>query len=312
MRRILVSGASTWIGGQVVAMLERWVGTEVFGIDELPPRHGFRSPFILLGPDRAALADHILALDPDTVVHLLTVDRAPQLGPDDARDRAIVGNQALFGAAGRSPTVRRVVVKSDAAVYPLGPRSPSVFTETDATSSKLGRFGRLILDVETAAAALASRSPDTAVTVLRMGPIFGRTVENPISRYLRLPVVPTLLGYDPRLHLLHEGDAVAAVLAAVDGNGGGTFNVAAAGPMYLSRIIRLGRRLPKPLPRRALAAAHSALARAGFPLPAHIALMLEHGAVLDTRAMQRRLGFTPEYSVRDAVLAGYAGRVADD
>ena len=36
MRRILVTGASTWVGGQVVADLEERHDTEVFGVDDLP------------------------------------------------------------------------------------------------------------------------------------------------------------------------------------------------------------------------------------------------------------------------------------
>ena len=306
MRRILVTGASTWTGGQVVASLERRPDTEVFGADELPPRGSFASPFITIGDDRTALADHVLQLEPDTVVHLLTADRSADFGAGDAHDRAILGNMALFGAAGRSEAVRRVVVKSDAAVYPLGPRSPSLFRETDSSRGTPSRFGRSMLDVERAADALRKRRPDIAVTVLRMAPIFGRTVDNPLSRYLRLPVVPTLLGFDPRWHLLHESDAVAAVLLATDGAGSGVVNVAAAGPMYLSRVIRLGRRLQQPLVAPALTATHRVLGRSGIPVTSQLRLLLQHGGVLDTAAMRGRLGFVPQHSMRQAVLAGYA------
>ncbi len=306
MRRILVTGASTWTGGQVVASLERRPDTEVFGVDELPPRGQFASPFILIGDDRTALADQVLQIEPDTVVHLLTTDRSAYLGTSEAHDRAVVGNLALFGAAGRSEAVRRVVVKSDAAVYPLGPRSPSLFGEGDSDREKASRFGRSMLDVELAADALVARRPDIAVTVLRMAPIFGRTVDNPLSRYLRLPMVPTLLGFDPRWHLLHESDAVAAVLLAADGDGQGIVNVAAAGPMYLSRVIRLGRRVQQPLLGPALTATHRGLGQSGIPVTSQLRLLLEHGAVLDTEAMRSRLGFRPQHSMRETVLAGYA------
>jgi UDP-glucose 4-epimerase len=306
MRRILVTGASTWTGGQVVASLEQRPDTEVFGVDELPPRGQFASPFIMIGDDRTALADQVLQIEPDTVVHLLTSDRSADFGAGEAHDRAVVGNLALFGAAGRSDAVRRVVVKSDAAVYPLGPRSPSLFGEGDSNREKASRFGRSMLDVELAADALVARRPDVAVSVLRMAPIFGRTVDNPLSRYLRLPVVPTLLGFDPRWHLLHESDAVAAVLLAADGDDQGIVNIAAAGPMYLSRVIRLGRRVQQPMLGPALTATHRALGQSGIPVTSQLRLLLEHGAVLDTEAMRSRLRFHPQHSMRETVLAGYA------
>ncbi|MBA2338567.1 MAG: NAD-dependent epimerase/dehydratase family protein [Acidimicrobiia bacterium] len=303
MGRILVTGASTWLGGQVVAALARRSGGEVFAVDEVAPRHQLGAPFILLGSDRAALADHVLALQPDTVVHLLTAAVGTVANGGEAADQAVVGNQALFGAAGRAATVRRVVVRSDTAVYPLGPRSPSVLTEGDADPSPTNGFARSVVDTEAAAAALAARRGDITVAVLRLAPVFGPTVDDPLSRYLQMPVVPTLLGFDPRLHLLHQDDAVSAVLAAVDGTAAGTCNVASDGPMYLSRLLRLGRRVAQPLPRPALAVARNALGRGGLRLPGHLALVLEHGMVLDTGAMRRRLGFTPAFSVRHAALA---------
>ncbi len=135
-------------------------------------------------------------------------------------------------------------------------------------------------------------------------------MDNPLSRYLRLPEVPTLAGFDPRWHLLHESDAVAAVLAATDAEGLGVLNVAPPTPMYLSRVIRLGRRKRKPMLRPFLSAAHRALGRQGVPVTSHLAQLLEHGVVLDTSALRSRTGFAP-LSVREAVLAGYRDPAPD-
>ena len=271
----------------------------------------FRSPLITIGAEPTDLAEHVLRLEPETIVHLLTVDRSPTYGSGDAHERAVIANQALFGAAGRSTTIRRVVVKSDAAVYPLGPRSPSVFAETDASRTAADRFGRNLLDAERAAGALLERRPDIAVTILRLAPIFGRNVDNPLSRYLRLPEVPTLAGFDPRWHLLHESDAVAAVLAATDADGFGVVNVAPPTPMYLSRVIRLGRRKRKPMLRPFLNANHRALGRRGVPVTPQLALLLEHGVVLDTSALRSRPDLTPRLTVREAVSAGYRDPAPD-
>jgi UDP-glucose 4-epimerase len=48
------------------------------------------------------------------------------------------------------------------------------------------------------------------VTVLRLAPILGPTVNNYLTRYLGRRVVPTLMGFDPLMQFLHEVDALAA------------------------------------------------------------------------------------------------------
>ena len=306
MGRILVTGASTWTGGRLIAELERRRDVEVFGVDEIPQRIPFQSPFAQLNMDRTELAKHVLDVDPDVVVHLLTVDRAAELGRGRAHEQAVVGVQALFGAIGRSETVRRVIVKSDAAIYPVGPRSPSLWNEDAARQGKQSRYGRELEDLEGLITQLIPIHDHVTYTILRLAPIFGASISNPISRYLHLPVLPTLLGFDPRLHLLHEDDAVAAFVAAVDGHAGGTFNVAGGSPVYLSRIARLGNRRTQPLPRRAFDAALRTLARASRHVPSHVVDMLHHGIVLDTDRMATGLGFTPAVGGRAAALAGYS------
>lgn len=149
------------------------------------------------------------------------------------------------------------------------------------------------------------RHPDIQFTVLRFAPIFGPLIENPISRYLTLPAVPTLMGFDPRLQFIHEADAVAALEYAADHEVSGTFNVAASGQMYLSRVLRLGRRIPQPLPGRMFNSALSGLARVNVSVPRHLRGLLKHGRVVDTTAMTEKLGFEPSFSCRQTVLSAY-------
>ena len=76
--------------------------------------------------------------------------------------------------------------------------------------------------------------------------MLGRTLETPITRLLRLPVVPTIMGFDPRLQLLHEDDSVEALAATVRNPVRGAVNVAGPGAMALSRAMRqLGFRRPE-------------------------------------------------------------------
>lgn len=50
--------------------------------------------------------------------------------------------------------------------------------------------------------------PDVAVCVLRFANILGPGADSPLADYLSLPVLPTVLGYDPRLQFVHEDDVM--------------------------------------------------------------------------------------------------------
>jgi UDP-glucose 4-epimerase len=310
MHRILVTGASTWVGGRLVRSLESRAQTTVLAVDEIEPVIPFRSDFYLSSLDVLEFADHVMAVRPNTVVHLQTLDRSVHFGPDHSQSSVILGAQALFGAIARLPDVRTVIVKSDTAVYGAGPRSPSVVDEETAAAPRLTRYERSLRDVEAAVSQLAAEEAGVTFTVLRFNPIIGSSISNPISRYLRLPVVPTLLGCDPRLQFVHEDDAVRAFEHAIDHPTAGTFNIGGDGQLYLSRILRLGRRINQRLPSRQFERAMKVLRPFGASLPHHLVNLIRYGRVADTRRMLHTLSFRPELNCRRMVLATY-GRLPD-
>ena len=63
-------------------------------------------------------------------------------------------------------------------------------------------------------------------------------VRNAPSNYLRLPWVPTLLGFDPMVQVIHEDDVVDAIVRALTPGVRGIFNVAGPGEVPLSPILR--------------------------------------------------------------------------
>jgi UDP-glucose 4-epimerase len=309
MRRILVTGAASWIGGRLVQRLETRPETEVIAVDELKPRLEFGSAFHESTIDTLEFARFFLEVEPHAVIHLQTIDRAAQLGRARARARVVIGAQALFGALERCHTVEHVVVKSDAAFYGAGPRHPSILDETSPTRRATSEYTNSIREMESVITQVDEDLPRLPFTVLRFAPILGTSVGNPISRFLRLPVVPTMLGSDPRLQLVSEEDALQALEHALDQPTEGTFNVAADGQMYLSRILRLGRRVQQPLPPAQFRSALKALRRTGLYMPPYLQDLLRWGGVMSTDAMRAELGFRPSLTCRQAVLTAY-GRAA--
>ena len=313
MRRILVTGAATWSGGELISRLERQDGLEVIAVDEITPRAEFGSPFHEYELDNPEFAHFVIDSRPDALIHLQTVDRSAMLGGRRAHDEAVVGAQALFGAIRRCRSIRNVVVRSHLCVYGMGPRSPSVVAEDDDLAGRRSRFASDLRTVEGFTADAARVRTDVTFTILRFAPLFGPNVHNPLSRYLRLPVVPTRLGYDPRMQLISGNDAVGALAHTIDQPQSGVFNIAAPGQLFLSRILRLGKRIAQPLPRRAYDAAVKGMSRFDLHLPDHIKRLVHHGMVADTRRMNEVLRFEPVLDLRATVLNGYRslGREVD-
>jgi UDP-glucose 4-epimerase len=277
----------------------------VFAVDDIDPIVSFDSPFEKLSLERLSLARYMLEVEPDTIMQLQSVHHTAEEGKNTGADERVVGALALFGAIDRLDSVRSVIVKSDTAFYGSSPRNPSVMKETTRPQGTPSKFQRDLTEMEHFVTDVAKRHTHVTYTILRFAPIFGRNVGNPLSRYLNLKFVPTMMGFDPRIQLTHEDDGVAALEHALDADVEGTFNVAGGGQIYLSRLLRLGNRIPQPLPGRLYDSALKGLARANISVPDHLRAFLKNGRVVDTTLMRSTLGFHPEHTCRETVLSGY-------
>src|SRR3712207_3056043 len=125
-----------------------------------------------------------------------------------------------------------------------------------------------------------------------------------------MPLVPTALGYDARVQLLHEDDALAVLVKATTGPFVGTVNVGGEGTMLLSQAIRRLGRVEVPLPSPALGSVGRLSRRFGFvDYSPEQMRFLNFGRVVDTTRLRTEFGYTPRYTT-EAALADYAGTVA--
>lgn len=98
------------------------------------------------------------------------------------------------------------------------------------------------------------------MTLLRPANVIGPHVVSPMTSYFRLPVIPTVLGFDPRLQFLHEQDMIAALTHAVVTDVSGTFNLAGDGVMLMSQAVRRLKRPSLSLPSFAVGGAQQCAA----------------------------------------------------
>ena len=206
-------------------------------------------------------------------------------------DVNVIGTLQLLAACQRTDHARRLVVRGSAAIYGCEGASPSFFTEEMARTLPLRtRFQRDVSELEAYVDNFARRHPDVACCTLRYQPEIGPDLDTPLARYLSLPVVPTQLGFDPRLQLLHAADATGALEAAARSPVRGAVNVAPSGSISLSRILRLARRPSLPIPHPLFGPALGRLgSRLGAgPLYGDGVRLLRFGRGVDNRRLRRR------------------------
>jgi UDP-glucose 4-epimerase len=195
------------------------------------------------------------------------------------------------------------VVQSSVSVYGASPRDPARFTEdlTPRVPPRTG-FGKDSVEVESYVRGLARRRPDVAVTTLRLANLMGAGVDSNVTRYLSLPVVPRVMGFDARLQFLHPGDAVDALVLVTRQDIPGTYNVAAPDIVTLSQALAmLGRPsvgIPQPLAPFAAAAFRQARLS---DFSADQIDALTYGRGMDISRFTATTGFSPAYTSRSAL-----------
>jgi UDP-glucose 4-epimerase len=177
-----------------------------------------------------------------------------------------------------------------------------MFTE-DLEPNALARTGyaKDSVEVEGYVRGFARRRPDVEVTTLRFANFVGPKVKTPLTSYFSLPVVPTVLGFDPRMQFVHERDGLEVLWRSTLEDHPGTFNIAGDGVVSLHQAIRRAGRPSVPLPRPATPWVGQVLRRLGVAdFTAEQLRFLAYGRVVDTSRMKDVMGFTPRYSTREA------------
>jgi UDP-glucose 4-epimerase len=301
---VLVTGACRFLGGYLTARLaQNPLINRVIAVDAVAPskdmlRRMGRAEFVRADIRNPFVAKVIRNGEVDTVVHAAAASFAPRSGSGAAlKEINVLGAMQLFAACQNAPSVRRVVLKSTSEVYGSNPHDPVMFTE-DSNSRRPFRegFPKDSLDIEGYARGLGRRRPDIAVTILRLANLIGPAMETTLSRYLAGPLVPTVLGRDARLQLLHEQDALGAMERAVMAGRAGTFNIGANGVIMLSQAIRRAGRVAIPVPGFGFWALDS-LRRANHDAEIDY---LSYGRVMDTTRMRQELEYHPKWTTAEA------------
>src|SRR3954449_2485918 len=174
---VLVTGVSRYLGGRYARLLTEHPDVDrVIGVDVVPPPHPIGdAEFVRADIRNPIIAKVIAQAEVDTVAHLNVIATPLSAGGRASmKEINVIGTMQLLAACQRASSVRRLVVKSSAAVYGSSARDPGLFTEDQvARAMPRAGFGKDSVEVEGYVRGFSRRRPDVDVSVLRFANVMG-------------------------------------------------------------------------------------------------------------------------------------------
>jgi UDP-glucose 4-epimerase len=302
-RKIVITGIAGRLGRILARRLHREGGHRVVGID--------RRPFAGRPKDiehhqvdlRSKKARDVFRTgDIDGLIHMGILHN-PRQSKDEHHNWNIAGTSQLLEYC-QAYKVPKVIFLSSANVYGPRPDNAQFLTE-DAPLMGSQAFPdiRDLIEVDHLASSFFWKAREIETVILRPVHILG-AVHNAPSNYLRLPLVPTLLGFDPMVQVIHELDVVEAIVCALRPGARGIFNVTGPGELPLSAILHELERKTLPFPHPLAKPILSALWRFGassFPVPELD--FIRYVCMVDGTRATAELGFHPRYSLKETIRA---------
>jgi UDP-glucose 4-epimerase len=324
-RVVLVTGVAGTFAARVsrtLAELGDDAGIDrVVGLDTRPPEGDLGGVKFVRADIRTPVVGKVMAVeDVDVVVHLDVNPSEMSRGGGGAKERNVIGTMQLLAACQRSSNVSKLVLGSTTAVYGTSPRDPALFTESTSPQGGVrSGFPKDAVEVENYVRGFSRRRPDVLITTLRFAQVLHPDIETSMRNYLANPMLPSALGFDPRLQFTHLDDALDVIVESVGSDRPGTFNVAGDGVMVLSQVARRLGKPVIPLPPIGFAMMAGRVIRSmGGKMSPDLHRVLTYGRVVDTSALRDIFGYEPKYSTeetfeafrasqRPGILAGIGG-----
>lgn len=325
-RVVLVTGVANRFASLVARRLAQ-IGEDggisrVVGIDTVVPAGDLGGTKFVRADIRTPVIGKVIAVeDVDTVVHLDVNPPLNRAGGGGSKELNVIGTMQLLAACQQSTTVSKFVLGSSAAVYGTSPRDPAMWSESMSARGGVRQgFPKDVVEVESYVRGFSRRRPEVLITTLRNAQILSPGIGSPFSEYFTSPVLPAVMGFDPRLGFLHLDDALEVMCESVVEDRPGTFNVAGPGVVLLSQAARrLGRPVIALPPIGFATASRRVMRAAGADISPDLHRLLTYGRVLDIAALREIFGYEPQHTaaetfeqyrrqVRPGILAALGGR----
>jgi UDP-glucose 4-epimerase len=244
MKNVAVTGASGYLGQQLISRLERDDSVErIIGISRRAPKvtssklkfysHDICEPF-----DKIFAENNV-----DTAIHLAFVVGAAR-NVKAARVTDVGGSKNFIDAC-KSASVKRISFLSSYTAYGAYPENPHPMGEDTPLRPNAGfQYPHHKAEVDKMFQEFMKQNPDTCVSVLRVVVVAGPGGDGgPLASFLKNPVSVRIKGYDPLWQFVHEDDLTELMVFLLKNGHKGVFNVAGDGAiLYSEMLTKIGKR----------------------------------------------------------------------
>ncbi len=300
--RILITGNAGALGRMLTAELQK-KDVEIIGVDRRPLNPTPKGvEHYEMDLRRKSAIEILRKIRPTSIIHLGVI-RSPKSHLKKRSNTYYVNLESttqLLRFAESLP-LRKFVFLSTANLYGPSANTSGLLTEdTPLHGANRSPEFRDLVSLDMMVQSFFWKRPQTETVILRPCHIVGAGLRNAPSRYLMLDTIPTILGFDPMMQLLHVSDLISAMLKSLKSNVRGVYNLAGVDVAPLSRIIHALERKTIPLPEtvfRILIATSFLSRQSSFPtgeLP-----HLKYSCIIDDARARKDIGFKPRQKISD-------------
>ncbi|MGE4426717.1 MAG: NAD-dependent epimerase/dehydratase family protein [Solirubrobacteraceae bacterium] len=304
--RVLVTAAASRLGGLVVTQLEEHPGVAtVIAVDHRPPAAPFQlAEFVRLGEAYTQLPRVVRGAAVEVLLDLRAAASLSPLDDGTLSAHGPVTDRVVEACIAASSPVRRLVSVGSVHRFGWARDLPTFVTEeTEASGAPRGRLQTALAEIEAAAVGATDRQGGMELALVRLADPVGPAGSGLLQAADRLPLMPTVLGFDPPVQVVHEDDAARAVAHVVGEGLVGPYLVAGDGTLSLTEALReLDRAFAPLLPPWGTGLLAHVLERSGLRTAHDLAGQLRHGRGIDNRRL-KATGFSYRATTREALRA---------
>ena len=298
-KKVVITGITGNLGLLLAKKLHR--EADVYGIDRRPSRHMPKDVKILQRDIRRKACEDIFRSNAITAVIHLNILHDPRAHREEAHSFNLMGTSKILEYCNKY-NIPKVVLLSSANVYGPSPNNNQFITEETPLLGST-RFAEIrdLVEFDLYSSSFFWRYPNIETVLLRPVHILGK-VRNAPSNYLRLPVVPTLMGFDPMIQVIHVEDVVEAILLALQPGIRGVYNIVGPGEVPLSMLLKTLQKRRLNLPNFIAKSVLDVLWKTkltSFPPPE--LEFIQYICMADGSRSEKEMGYFPKYSLKDTI-----------